>query len=226
MKNTLSLVLIFFSLLVFSQETKEKNWTLKLNTTQLIDIFSFPTLQISAERKINPYFSVNAEIGSQLYDFGKNDTIFLKPKGFKANIEGRVYLLKLLQSRVKSKRNELYVGLQLFYRENQNTSLVEFSPINEPDKNYEDYFGMKKTAKGINLTVGYQMSITKRIIFEPFVGFGFLNRRIKNSDIEYDPTKDELVGIDLAPLFQSLNLEESSGSFFNFCSGIRLGFRL
>ena len=42
-----------FSINTFSQELKEENWILKLNATQLIDIFSYPTLQISVERKIN-----------------------------------------------------------------------------------------------------------------------------------------------------------------------------
>ena len=105
--------------MIFAQESKESNWILKLNATQLVDAVSYPTLQISAERKINPYFSVNAEFGYQLYDFSKADTLLLKSKGFKTNLEGRVYLFKLLNSRIESKRNEFYVGLQLFYRENE-----------------------------------------------------------------------------------------------------------
>ena len=103
---------------------------------------------------------------------------------------------------------------------------MNFSPLNNPEKDYIDNFGMKKTAKGINLTMGYQMSITDKIIFEPYIGFGYLNRKIQNSNIQYDTTKDEIVGTDLVPLFQKLNLEESSGDFFNVCSGFRVGIRL
>lgn len=90
----------------FSQELKEKDWILKVNTTQLIDVFSFPTIQLSAERKLKPYLSVNSEFGYQLYEFKTEiDTIFLKPKGFKANLEFRCYFQKLFKSRKVSNRN-------------------------------------------------------------------------------------------------------------------------
>lgn len=214
------------SMNVFSQEMKDDQWVLKLNATQFIDIFSYPTLQVSAERKINPYFSVNAEIGYQLYDFHQNDTIFLKPKGFKANIEGRIYLLKLINSRIHSNGDELFLGLQLFYRENQSTNVVEYSPKTNETISYRDFFGTKRKAKGFNITLGYQISASKKIVLEPFVGFGMLNRNIKNSDIQYDKTKDERGGTDLVPLFQRLNLEESSGNLLNFSTGFRIGYRL
>lgn len=225
-KNLITVIILILSVNTFSQELKEKRWILKLNPTQLIDVFSYPTLQISVERKINPYFSINAEIGYQLYDFHQKDTVFLQPKGFKTNIEGRIYPLKLINSRIKSNRGELYVGLQFFYRENQNTNVVEYSPKIDSTKLFRDYFGTKRTAKGFNITFGYQITASKKIVLEPFIGFGILNRRIKNSDIQYDKTKDERGGTDLVPLFQGLNLEESSGSLFNFCTGFRIGYRL
>nr|WP_259108876.1 DUF3575 domain-containing protein [Chryseobacterium sp. JUb7] len=181
---------------------------------------------MSAERKLNPYFGVNAEIGYQLYDFSKPDTILLKSKGFKANIEGRVYLFKLLQSRIQSKRNEFYVGLQLFYRENESTNSVDYSPREDETKLYADYFGTKRTARGFNITFGNQISVSEKIILEPFIGLGMMNRKINNSDIEYNETEDTRNGTGLKPLFQKLNLEESSGNLFNFCFGLRIGYRL
>ena len=93
-------------------------------------------------------------------------------------------------------------------------------------KLFRDYFGTKRTAKGFNVTFGYQVSASKKIVIEPFIGFGMLNRSIKNSDIQYDKTKYIRGGTDLVPLFQGLNLEESSGSLFNFCSGFRIGYKL
>ena len=226
MKHFVTIIISMLSMNAFSQELKEKDWILKLNGTQFIDIFSYPTLQVSAERKINPYFSINAEIGYQIYDFHQKDTIFLKPKGFKTNIEGRIYPLKLIDSRIKSNRGELYVGLQFFYRENQNTNLVEYSPKNDETKSFIDYFGTKRKAKGINITIGYQISALKKFVLEPFIGFGILNRSIKNSDIQYDKIKDDRNGTDLVPFVQGLNLEESSGSLFNFYTGFRIGYRL
>lgn len=226
MKKLLFALIPMISTLIFAQESKESNWILKLNATQLVDAGSYPTLQISAERKINPYFSVNAEFGYQLYDFSKADTLLLKSKGFKTNLEGRVYLFKLLNSRIESKRNEFYVGLQLFYRENEGTNSVDFSPKNDETKFYTDNFGTKRTAKGFNITFGNQISVSKKIILEPYIGLGLMNRKINNSDIEYDEIKDTRNGTGLKPLFQKLNLEESSGNVFNFCFGLRVGYRL
>lgn len=226
MKKLLSILILTVSAFIFAQESKESNWILKLNATQLVDVVSYPTLQISAERKINPYFSVNAEIGYQLYDFSKPDTIFLKSKGFKANIEGRIYLFKMLHSRVESKRNEFYVGLQLFYRENENTNSLDYSPKSDETKFYTDNFGTKRTAKGFNVMFGNQISVSKKIVLEPYIGLGLMNRTINNSNIEYDEANDTRNGTGLKPLFQKLNLEESSGDFFNFCFGLRIGYRL
>lgn len=226
MKKLLFVLIPMISNLIFAQESKESNWILKLNATQLVDAVSYPTLQISVERKINPYFSVNAEFGYQLYDFSKADTLLLKSKGFKTNLEGRVYLFKLLNSRIESKRNEFYVGLQLFYRENEGTNSVDFSPKNDETKFYTDNFGTKRTAKGFNITFGNQISMSKKIILEPYIGLGLMNRQIHNSDIEYDEIKDTRNGTGLKPLFQKLNLEESSGNVFNFCFGLRVGYRL
>lgn len=230
MKNFVAIIILMFSTCIYSQELKDKKWILKLNAMQLVDIFSYPTLQVSAERKVNPYFSVNAEIGYQLSDFknkdSEKDTIFLKQKGFKTNIEGRIYLLKLINSRVKSNRGELYVGLQFFYRENQSTNSVSYSPKIDSTKYFTDVFGTKRKAFGINITIGHQITILKRIVLEPFIGIGMMNKRIKNSDIQYNKEKDFRGGSDLVPFFEGLNLEESSGIDVNFCSGLRIGYRL
>lgn len=73
MKKLLSVLILFVSTLIFAQEEKEKNWVVKFNTVQLLDLFSFPTVMVSAERKINPYFSINAEAGYQLTDCRKRE---------------------------------------------------------------------------------------------------------------------------------------------------------
>lgn len=226
MKKILSALLIMTSILIFSQESKENKWILKLNTTQLVDDFSFPTVMVSAERMINPYFSINAEAGYQLYEFSKADNPILKSKGFKTNLEGRIYLFKMLNSRIESKRNEFYVGLQLFYRENQSTDVVEYSHLIDADVTYSDNFGFKRNAKGFNVMFGNQISISKKIVLEPYTGFGLLNRKVENTTIGYDESKHEIAGTGLEPFFQKLNLEASSGNVFNFCFGLRMGIRL
>ncbi|CAD0008182.1 DUF3575 domain-containing protein [Flavobacterium chungangense] len=223
MKRTIVILIVMLSTCVYSQESKERNWGIKINPVQLIDIASFPTLQLSVERKINYYSSLNIEIGYQLYDVSNTDTIFFKDKGFKTNIEGRIYLQKLFNSRVKSKRSELYAGIQVFYRENQRNSFIEYvpiDPINEDE--YLDDFGVKKTAKGINLTVGNQFSFA-RFILEPFVVFGYMYRNTTNTDLDYDESKHSL-SMNHA-FFLGSDLESNSGSMFNFGLGCRVGLR-
>lgn len=223
MKKSFAILILLFSTCIFSQEINNKNWILKINSTQLFDIFSFPTAQVSVERKINPFFSINAEFGYQLYDFHKTDTIFLKPKGFKSTLEGRLYIQKLWNSRKESKRSEFFIGMQFFYRQNQDTSLLNYKT--ESDGNtFEDNFGVKKEAKGINMTLGWQISVSKSFLLEPFVGFGMLNKKIQNNNIEYDKTRDEISGVD--NFLQVFNLEESSGTIFNLCTGFRIGYQL
>jgi len=225
-KLTSFIVILLVYTNIYSQDVKNKNWVLKLNAIQLVDVFSFPTLQISAERKINYFLSMNSEFGYQIYENRqKLDTIFFKPKGFKANVETRIYLSKLFSKRIKSNKSEFYVGCQLFYRQNQSTNSVDYSPKIDSTKNYSDTFGTKRKVKGVNLTVGYQFSTGKKIVLEPFIGLGFQNKEIKNTNISYRKEKDFINAYDLSPLFQKLNLEESSGNSFDFSMGFRIGYR-
>ena len=87
-------------------------------------------------------------------------------------------------------------------------------------------FGIKRNVKGFNITSGYQMLVNKKLLLEPYIGLGFQNKKITNTNLEYNKDKDILNGVDMVPFFQSLNLEESSGNQFNFCLGFRIGFRL
>ncbi|PKB15262.1 DUF3575 domain-containing protein [Flavobacterium sp. 5] len=206
---------------------KKNNWAIKINTLQLVDNFSFPTLQLSAERKLNSYLSLNIEAGYQIYDNSTSaDTIFLKQKGFKTNIEGRIYLQKLLASRVKSNRSELYVGLQLFYRENQTTNTLTYVSSDPTNNNtYEDDFGVKKRAKGINLTFGNQISITKKVLLEPFIVLGYMNKKVINTNMQYDENKHSTDLNDGVPILVGKDLESSSGNMINFGFGFRVGYR-
>ncbi len=218
-----------FSINAFSQEVKEKDWILKVNTTQLIDVFSFPTVQLSAEKRINPYLSVNAEFGYQVYDNKTYvDTTFLKQKGFKANIEFRCYFQKLFKSRKVSNRNELFVGLQIFYRENQKSNSVEYRRIDNEVNSiyYKDNFGVKKSAKGINLTFGDQISISKKIVLEPYLLIGYMDKKIENLELEYDKEKHIGDKNDGIPILVGFDIDDKNKQNVNFGFGLRIGYKL
>ena len=221
MKKTLIILLLSLPTCLYAQEADDRKWALKLNAAKLIDFLSFPTIQVSAERKINPWVSINADLGLQIYGIDKPDTVFVKSKGFKANIEGRVYLPKLIKRRTIAKREEIYVGLQFFYNQNQATKSISYYPVNDRTKRYIDNFGAKIIAKGVNFIFGFQAS-KGRLVLEPYAGLGLTIRNVKNNNIEYDETKHKLDG---NPYFEPFSLEESSGTSTNVTIGFRIGYR-
>ena len=83
MKVYLIIILIFISCFSYSQK-KQSNLYIKINTLSLVDVLSFPTLQLSLEKRISPSFSLNPEVGYQLYSENENkflggtslDTVF------------------------------------------------------------------------------------------------------------------------------------------------------
>jgi hypothetical protein len=225
MKKAILILIVWLPACMYAQELKDKSWILKLNAAQAIDIFSFPSVQLAAERKINPWVSVGADVGVQVYEFYEPDTVFLNSKGFKTSIEGRVYLPKFKKGRTIANRGEVYIGLQFFYNQNQTTDVIEYSPSNDSTKIITDYFGTKITAKGINLIFGYQVSFGK-LVLEPFAGVGMVHRKVKDSDIEFDEAKHKKYRHSQASYSARFDIGESTGLSFNICTGFRIGYRL
>lgn len=235
-KLLLTLVLIATTTAaVFSQEAKsESTWALKMNMPALVDIFTFPTVNIGVEKQINNYFSLGTEIGYQFYDFKSlSDTIFLKPRGFKASVEGRIYIIKLLRPNYQKTAKGVFAGLQAFYRQNQYSSTISYH--NEADEDlegnedipsYTDAFGVKKKAYGLNLVLGFQKPVGKHFLFEPSLSLGYQQRNIENTNQSYNYRIQTIEGNDLIPLFSKLDTEEASGGAFNISFGFRLGYRL
>ena len=228
MKSKTFVLFIFLPFFLFSQgNEKEKELILKGNLTSTIDVFSFPTIQLSLEKKLTDRFSLNGEIGYQLYDFRKVDTLFINPKGFKINIECRYYFSKHLTTISKNKLEGAYIGLQGFYRKNQYTAGISYCTTPDSTISKDDEFGVKKSIIGLNGIIGYQSSITTNIVVDMYAGLGMMNKTIKNTDIQFNSKAgDFIIGNDLVPLFSKLNLSESSGVSANITFGIRVGIRL
>lgn len=229
-KNILIILIISLSSLQsFAQEKTKDNWIIKWNSTAAIDAFSFPTVQFAVEKKINPYFSVQLESGIQIYDFRKVDTTIVNTNGFKLMTEGRFYLFNYLNKEKSSARKSggFYTGIQFFYRKNDYNFKQDYF-LNETDyENYtnlqSDIFGVKKEVFGANISLGYQIPF-KRIIFEPYMYLGTLNRKIKNISREYNTnlghiSKDEIH-------YRGMDLYEESNNTFNFSFGFRIGYKL
>ena len=61
MKRIILILIMMLSIFIYSQESKENNWAIKINAIQLSDFASFPTLQLSVERKIKFSFIQDKE---------------------------------------------------------------------------------------------------------------------------------------------------------------------
>ena len=218
------IVFLFISLSVLAvAQTKEnkKPWILKVNATSLIDIFTFPTVQLSVEKRLTDAFSLSAEVGYQIYDFRQADTVFLKPRGFKANIEGRFYISKLFESEWAQRMNGLYIGLQGFYRQNQYTAEISYYTSQDSINFKSDCFGVRRKVAGINCIAGYEAALSDKIVCDIYMGLGGMNRIITNSDRQFNRDSGDVIeGTDLSPLFAGLHLSEASGSMVCFIMGI------
>lgn len=228
MKYKLILFLLIPCTFGFSQEvSKERTWIIKFNPTQLIDFFSFPTVALGVEKKINRFSSINTEFGYQLYDdaYAQNDTSYFCDKGYKINLEYRIYVVPLFNSNFKGKAKNIFVGAQGFYRWNQ----FDSSRTYYTDENFEaatkivDYFGARKTCVGANLTIGYQY-IWQRLAFEPFIGVGYIDRTVKNYNRMQSTQKYYVDSITTIGEFYFADEEEDSGDTYNFTMGFRIGY--
>lgn len=223
------IILLNFQTITFSQENKKQNpWIIKINTTALIDIFSFPTVQLAVEKKINNSFSVQTEVGYQLYDLWYNiDTTSVKVGGFKINTEGRFYLFNYFKNEKTKKRfiDGIYTGIQVFYNENKYNQTTQYYKSNiESGTYFTDNFGVIKKIYGTNLAVGFQKMFNQFLI-EPYIYFGYRSKKVENINREFDPSLGHIEDNGPHDFFGHSDKEESSGNSANFSFGFRVGYQ-
>lgn len=223
MKKFAVVLFSLFTVFAFSQENNtEKGWIVKYNPTHSIDFLTFPTITFAIEKRINKNIGVNLEIGHQFYNYKNQllDTIYDKPRGFKANFETRWYW------KSTDKRNSgFYNGLQLFYRYNQFTRTISYTQ-ESTSNGFVDTFGVRKTAAGAILVAGYQYIMPYNFVLEAYFGGGYMYRNIKNNHRAFDKSKDvEVEGVDQLFNRASVDLSENSGSTVILTIGCRIGYK-
>lgn len=232
LKNILKLIaliiLFTYPRMSFSQEiNKQSSWIIKATPTALVDFFSFPTVQIAVEKKINNSFSIQTETGYQLYDMNYEvDTASVKVSGFKINAEGRFYLFNYFKNDKTKKRNSdgLYTGIQIFYRENKYNQITTYYKDETNGDDFVDNFGVIKKIQGVNLALGFQKQFN-RFIMEPYIYLGFMNRKVKNTNREFNEDLGHIENNGPHDFFGYYSKEESSGNYVNFAYGFRVGYR-
>lgn len=223
--------IVFFcciSNVIFAQLNYNKStWYIKANASSLIDIFTFPTVQLSVEKQLGDNFSLSTEAGYQLYSFNRSDTAFLNPTGFKVNLEGRYYLSKFINVRFSEKTGRVYIGLRPFYYQNKNNASITYKTDKDSPDWIDDDFTTESTAFGVNLIYGFQKSITDKLIMDMHFGLGIMNKQISNTELQYKEDAGYiLAGTDFIKYFKSLNLSESSGIRGNILVGFRVGYKI
>lgn len=213
--------------MIFAQMNYDKpTWSIKANATSLIDIFTFPTIQLSVEKQLSDYFSLSTEGGYQLYNFSHVKTPVLNTNGFKVNLELRYYLSKFLTTRLSNKLGRAYMGLRPFYSQNQGNASISYKAPADPAKWIDDDFGVKNTTYGVNYILGFQKTITENLFVDLHTGAGIMQRNVSNTELQY--IKDAgytVAGTGLIKFFKSLNLSETSGLRGNVLFGFRIGYK-
>lgn len=205
----------------------KSSWYIKGNLTSLIDIFSFPSIQLSVEKQVSDYISLSAEGGYQLYTFSRSDTSFLNPAGFKSNIEFRYYLTQFITTRLSNKIGRPYAGLRPFFWQTRYNASISFKTKPESAQWLDDDFGVRNTTFGINFVFGFQKAVSERLLLDLHAGLGIMHRSVTNTDIQYvEDSGYVLAGTDLIKFFKVLNLSESSGLSPNALFGFRLGYTI
>ena len=229
MKCKLIIFFLVISNLSFAQKIHNNTTTLifKVNVTSFIDVFSFPTVQFSVEKKLSRYFSLSSEVGYQLYTFKYADTTFLNPEGFKVNFECRYYIPEFRKSIGLNQPLEgIYLGLRPFYRQNQYNAYIPFQTKSDSVNWNNDDFGVKNKTYGLFFILGFQKSVSRKLIFDFFSGLDVEKRIVANSDLQYNKYSGDIMGgTDFMRFLWKFNLSESSGLWANISFGFRIGYK-
>ena len=119
-----------------------------------------------------------------------------------------------------------YIGIQPFYRQNLFTSSMAYYTKNDTLNSIVDYFAVKNFSYGINCMLGFQRSVSKKITMELYLGLGYINRKVQNTELEYnEDAGDYYRGHHLVPLLYHLSLSKSSGPAANMSFGFRIGYK-
>ncbi|WP_018627597.1 DUF3575 domain-containing protein [Niabella aurantiaca] len=181
MKINCCFALLLFCITGFAQEEKPPGMGIKLNATAAAAVFDFPTLQLGIEKRMGKHLGLFAEAGYQLYKPRALDTVFVKTKGLKTNIELRRYLKEEPRGR------KFYVGGALFYRSNTANDYTYDSLIHQNGiikRLGKDAFWFKKRSFGVNVITGFDFLFKKWLQVELYGGIGIKRTMTKDFELQ------------------------------------------
>jgi hypothetical protein len=159
----------------------------------------------------------------------------IKNRGFKVNIEGRFYVSSFIKD-IDFKGNNPFLGIQFFYRGYNYGNSVYYiidpnydKPYNYNQENnikiekFVDEYEVEKSIYGLNLTAGMQLKLYKNLIWEPYVGAGIMDWKVKNFNRSFKNNKIETTTCNHCFF---TDFSEDSGLKLSLTYGFRVGYKL
>ncbi len=187
-----------------------------------------PAIELSLEKSVGRYFSISMAGAYQLYSFANEDSLsYVKPGGYKANLEVRFYFKTLSQKSTFARPEGLYVGVQPFFRSFNYNKSMNYFKASDTTRYYQDSFGVKNNCFGFNLIGGFQKTV-KRFVVDVYWGAGIMQRTISNINLDYNPENGDEKAREHYITIQTFlgDLPEDSGIRLNLTAGAKLGFFL
>ena len=205
------------------------SFIIKTNLTSPIDVFSFPTINLSIEKRIKNNISLSGEVGYQFYKGVRIiDTSFVNPNGIKANMEFRLYHLFKMPKRKNYTLTGPYLGINFFYRSNENNVELSYRHLNDSSGKI-DCLWASKNIWGSNLLIGFQQNIGPKVFVDGYIGLGVMKRTAVDHNREYNINADKLlysIDFNVREPIDETYLSDNNGWRVNFNFGIRIGIKL
>ncbi len=214
LKRYFIIILLISFRIVNAQDTLQyKKIILKVVPLNFIDKFSFQTAQVGFEFIFSSRYSADFSYG---HVFGVDFYNHSGGNGFKARSEIRRYT----STYFNGNRNT-YFALEGFFYKIDYSSNSDFTNYEDSTIYNEDYV-INKNVWGINFTYGIQTNITKRFIFNTYIGIGI---RIKDvQHINRTRPEDSFYSVDLL----AVNVRDKQGNYAtpNLTAGFKIGYIL
>jgi hypothetical protein len=221
--------LLLISGSAFAQRDSIINMDVKLNFLSPVDVFNFPTIDLSLEHRITNSFSISAEGGYEAYHFKNPDTSFVHPTGYKLATELRLYRpfkSPAVKRTMHSSLTGFYIGADLFFRKEQYNAAVEFTKPGADTTVYIDNYWSSKKATGVDLTFGYQWKPFDRVVADAYLGIGMLQRTISRHELTYSEKEGDEISTSSRTdsIFAAKDLREKNGPGLSLAFGVKFGF--
>ncbi|HSY77808.1 MAG TPA: hypothetical protein VK890_13165 [Bacteroidia bacterium] len=188
MKLKLSLLLLLFSGLVYSQDDAYENTRLsiKIMPLGLIDVFNSPVYEGGVEFRI--YHKLSMDIEGAGYFRGWMSTQ-ANVRGYIAKVEPKLYLGDFLKFYGGDGSDDMYVSLECLYRK-QNYDWTDSILLNPA---YQKTFREFKTIYSFTLKYGQCYTFGSGFMFEWYLGLGIRVKTITSSLTDLEASKMDMV---------------------------------